>query len=201
MLSLLREISARHLRAAPFRSLLVVVGIALGVAMYAATQATSSTMLASFGEIAKRASGKADLMVVAAGGGVPNELTATLAEVEGVDHAAPWLEITTSIASTGETLLVLGVDFLGDMHFVPFGGQQGEAQQGAAPVIEDPIAFANDASALLVSRRFATRHSLGMDGELDLITAEGAKTFHVRGILEDSGAAGVTEHIGLQVNE
>lgn len=184
MLTLLREISFRHLRSSPFRSLLVVLGITLGVAMYVATEATSQTMLATFREMVERVSGKADLMLRSRTGGVPSALAVELLDIEGVDHAAPGLEVTTRIADTGETLLVLGVDFLGDMHFLPF-----QVEEGEETVVEDPIAFANDPTAILIAQKLAQRLNLKQDSTLKLMTSDGARDFHVRGILDDSGPA------------
>jgi len=184
MLTLLREISFRHLRSSPFRSLLVVLGITLGVAMYVATEATSQTMLSTFREMVERVSGKADLMLLSNTGGVSSALAVDLLDIEGVEHAAPGLEITTRIAGSGETLLVLGVDFLGDMHFLPFNVQEGEET-----AIEDPIAFANDPTAILIAKKLADRMHLKQDSVLKLMTSEGVRDFHVRGVLDDSGPA------------
>jgi hypothetical protein len=76
---------------------LVVLGITLGVAMYVATEATSQTMLSTFREMVERVSGKADLMVLGNSGGVTGSLAVELMDIEGVDHAAPGLEITTRL--------------------------------------------------------------------------------------------------------
>ncbi|HEX7669243.1 MAG TPA: ABC transporter permease, partial [Polyangiaceae bacterium] len=184
MLSLLREISLRHWARSPLRSLLIVMGIALGVALYVATEATSASMMSAFAEIVARVSGRADLTIQGSGGGVPGELVADIAEIPGVLHAAASLEVTTQAPEYRESLLILGVDFLGDMHFLPFKVSEGEKR-----AIEDPLAFVNDPTALLVSERFARRHGLSKGSPLRLLTAEGSKEFHIRGLLEDSGPA------------
>jgi putative ABC transport system permease protein len=184
VLALLREISLRHWARSPLRSLLVVVGIALGVALYVATEAAAASMIAAFDELVARVSGRADLTVEAPGLGVPSELLATVADTPGVEHAAVSLEVTAQATEYQESLLVLGVDFLGDLHFLPFNVEEGEQN-----VIEDPLAFVNDPTALLVSRHFAKRHGLTKGSRLQLLTSEGPKDFHVRGVLEDSGPA------------
>ncbi|HVU01824.1 MAG TPA: FtsX-like permease family protein [Polyangiaceae bacterium] len=184
MFALIREISLRHWARSPLRSVLIVLGIALGVALYVATEATSASMMASFGEIVERVAGRADLTVVGSGSGVPSELVADVAETPGVAHAASSLEITTQAVDFKESLLVLGVDFLGDMHFLPFDVKSGEER-----VIEDPLAFVNDPTALLVSGKFAARHHLAKGSTVKLLTAEGPKDFVVRGVLADTGPA------------
>ncbi len=184
MLALIREISLRHWARAPLRSLLIVIGIGLGVALYVATEATSDSLMSAFAEIVARVAGRADLTIQSSGGGVPGELVADVADVPGVAHAAAGLEITTQALDYKESLLVLGVDFLGDMHFLPFNVKEGEKR-----VVEDPLAFVNDPTAILVSGRFAQRHGLAKDSPLRLLTADGPKEFRVRGVLEDSGPA------------
>jgi putative ABC transport system permease protein len=184
MLALLREISARHWARSPFRSLLIVIGIALGVGLYVATETATDSLFAAFGEFVGRVSGRADLTIQGSGVGVPNELVAKVTDTPGVAHAGSTLEITAQAPEFGESLLVLGVDFLGDLHFLPFVVKEGDEQ-----VIKDPLAFVNDPTAILVSKRFATRHGLQKDGRLSLLTSDGPKDFHIRGILEDSGPA------------
>ena len=184
MFTLLRELSLRHLTLAPLRSALIVLGIALGVAVLVAAQATSQSMLASFGELVKRVSGRADLMVVGNESGIPGELAARVADIDGVAHSASALEITTHFVDETQTLLILGVDFLGDTHFLPFDPEEGEES-----IVEDPLAFANDPTAILISQTLAKQRGLRTDSAIELLTAEGLKTFHVRGILRDTGPA------------
>jgi putative ABC transport system permease protein len=184
MLALLREISLRHWIRSPLRSLLVVLGIALGVALYVATGAASRSMSAAFAELVARASGRADLTIQSDSGTITSELVGDVADVPGVAHAAATLEITTRAPDYNESLLILGVDLLGDLHFLPFNVAQGEQR-----TVEDPLSFVNDPYALLVAKRFAARHGLSTGSKLRLLTSEGPKEFHVRGVLEDSGPA------------
>jgi putative ABC transport system permease protein len=184
MFALFREISFRHWVRSPLRSSLVVLGIALCVALYIATETATGSMFASFGELVTRVSGRADLTVEGSGLGVRGELVADVADVPGVAHAASCVEIPAQAPELNESILVLGVDFLGDLHFLPFAVKEGEQR-----VIEDPLAFVNDPTALLVSARFAAKHGLKKDSRLQLLTSEGKKDFFIRGIVEDSGPA------------
>src|SRR5688500_5515628 len=184
MFALFREISFRHWVRSPLRSSLVVLGIALCVALYIATETATASMFTSFGELVTRVSGRADLTVEGSGLGVRGELVADVADVPGVAHAASCVEIAAQAPELNESILVLGVDFLGDLHFLPFTVKDGEQR-----VIEDPLVFVNDPTALLVSARFAAKHGLKKDSRLQLLTSEGKKDFFVRGIVEDSGPA------------
>jgi len=169
---------------ARLRSLLIVLGIALGVGLYVATEAATDSMLSAFEQLVERIAGRADLCVQGSGLGVPGELVSKVAELPGVAHTASTLEVTAQAPDFRESLLVLGVDLLGDMHFLPFNVQSGERS-----AIADPLSFVNDPRALLLSQRFAERHGLREGSELKLLTSDGSKQFRVRGILEDKGAA------------
>lgn len=184
MWTLLKEVSLRHLRHSPLRTALVVFGIALGVCMLSAMLATNQTLGAAFADMIERVAGKADLTVAGSEAGIPSSLTGEIADLEGVEHAAAMLEVVTKNPTPGgTTLLVLGVDLLGDTFFLPF------AQEGEHQVVKDPLAFVNDPSAILVSKKLAETNGLKVGDELPLITAEGTKKFNVRGLLEAEGPA------------
>jgi putative ABC transport system permease protein len=152
--------------------------------MLCAVLATNDVLVAAFEDMVDRVAGKADLTVAGSGAGIPSSLTGEIAEVEGVEHAAAMLEVVTRSAdkSTG-SLLVLGVDFLGDTFFLPF------AQDGKKGVVDDPLAFVNDPTAILVSKRLAKDRNLKVGSALNLMTSFGPKTFYVRGLLDNKGPA------------
>jgi putative ABC transport system permease protein len=184
MWTLLREISFRHLRFSPLRTSLVVIGIALGVCMLCAVLATNNSLVAAFEDMVDRVAGKADLTVAGSDTGIPSSLTGDIADVEGVEHAAAMLEVNTRSADgKGGSLLVLGVDFLGDTFFLPF------AQEGKAGVVDDPLAFVNDPTAILVSKKLAADRGLKVGSELPLVTTGGVTNFYVKGLLDDKGPA------------
>ncbi|MFT3927087.1 MAG: ABC transporter permease [Myxococcales bacterium] len=184
MWTLLREVSLRHLRHSPLRTGLVVFGIALGVAMLCAVLAVNNSLTMAFEDMVDRVAGKADLTVAGSDAGIPTALTGEIADVKGVAHAAAMLEVVTRTPDgKGGSLLVLGVDFLGDTFFLPF------AQEGPNKVIDDPLAFVNDPTAILVSDKLARARNLKMGSELALVTSEGPKTFYVRGLLKSEGPA------------
>jgi putative ABC transport system permease protein len=171
------------LKFSPLRTALVVFGIALGVCMLSGVLATNDSLLAAFEDMVDRVAGKADLTVAGSDSGIPSTLTGEIAEVDGVAHAAAMLEVTTRSADgRGGPLLVLGVDFLGDTFFLPF------AQEGGS-VVDDPLAFVNDPTAILVSERLATERGLRVGASFPLVTTNGVVDFHVKGLLKDTGPA------------
>lgn len=180
---MIREVSLRRFLSAPVRSALIVLGIALGVAMFVATEATTQTIVVAFEGVVARVAGRADLSIEGQGG-VPNDLVGTVADMAGIAHAALSLEVATEATDLGQSLLVLGVDLLGDLHFLPFQVGEGETQ-----TIEDPLAFVNDPKALLIGRPLAKRYGLEKGSKIRLKTADGLQPFVVRGVLEAEGPA------------
>jgi putative ABC transport system permease protein len=184
MWTLLREISFRHLRFSPLRTALVVLGIALGVCMLCSVLATNNSLVGAFEDMVDRVAGKADLTIAGSDTGIPSSLTGEIADVEGVEHAAAMLEISTRSADQYRgSLLVLGVDFLGDTFFLPF------AQEGKGGVIDDPLAFVNDPTAILVSKKLAGERNLRVGSLVPLVTSSGVTNFQVKGLLDDQGPA------------
>lgn len=184
MLTVLRRISFRHFAGAPFRSLLIVLGIALGVALLIATRSTSQSLVVAFEKMVEHVSGKADVTIRGRGTGVSSELVADIMDLDEVAHASAVLEIALREKESLRPLLILGVDFLGDPYFLPFDVKEGEEK-----VVEDPLAFVNDAHAILLSKTLAERRGLEVGDDIELMASEGPTKFRVRGILDDSGPA------------
>ncbi len=186
MWTLLREVSWRQLRHTPLRTLLVVFGIALGVSMSSAVLATNHSLTAAFEEMVEEVSGKADLTVSGGSSGISGALMNELNELEGVEHAASTVEVITRTPDRqGGPILVLGVDFLGDTFFLPW------AKDERARAVEDPLAFVNDPTAILLTKTLARERGLKVGDTLQLLASDSDKTFHVRGLIEPMGPAAV----------
>jgi putative ABC transport system permease protein len=186
MWTLLREVSWRHARHAPLRTLLVVFGIALGVSTWSAVLATNRSLNAAFVEMVEDVSGGADLIVSGGSSGIPGALLDELRELPGVEHIAAAVEVVTRTpGAQSEPILVLGVDFLGDTFFLPW------AEDEAASAVEDPLAFVNDPTAILLTTTLARERGVGVGDELRLLTSDSEQTFHVRGLIEPTGPAAV----------
>ncbi|MCC7380569.1 MAG: ABC transporter permease [Deltaproteobacteria bacterium] len=179
---LVRWISLRHLARAPLRTLLVLLGIALGVAMLVATAAVNESVRRAFSESVHRVIGPADLVVSGGEVGVGVELIDALVEVEGVAHVAGVLEVTTQHRS-GRSLLVLGVDLLGDRHFLDLPGE------GGLDPVDDALELVNDPHGILISDRLASELSLTVGSTLALLTPEGLHDFRVHGLIAAKGPA------------
>lgn len=188
MMALLRYVAARHLVAGKLRSLLTILGVALGVAMVIGTTAANDSVLHAFEELSDRAAGKADVEITADESGVDQRVLDELADRHDLaDHVAGRIEQTTLIVESngeiGPRVLVLGIDFLGDLAFAPFS-----AGTGADP-FRDALGFVNDPHAILVTETLAASRGLGVGSSIDLRTANGVETFRVEAILKETGSS------------
>jgi putative ABC transport system permease protein len=123
--ALVRFVSVRHVVSSPVRSLLTLLGVALGVAMVVGMTASNQSVLRAFDEMTDRTGGKADLEITGDESGVDQALIDEVsARTDLVAHAAGRIEQTSLLEAhpgeAAERVLVLGVDFLGDKEFLPF---------------------------------------------------------------------------------
>lgn len=181
MLRLLRFVSLRHLVHAPLRTALTACGIAFGVALMVSIAAVNRAVLDSFRSMVETVAGRADLTVSSGQSGFAEDLVDRVRAVPGVEAASGTLSIIAPVVgSPGESLYVMAVDLAGDATFRDYRSAEG-------PDVGDPLAFLNSDDALLVSERFAAAHHLAKDSRFELETAEGRKSFVVKGLLKDEG--------------
>lgn len=185
LLVLVRLVSLRHLREAPLRTALTSLGVALGVAMVVGVVAANAAVRAAFDEMAGRLAGGADFVVAGTETGIPATLVEAIGDrSEIVAHVAGHTECQTVIEGRGgrmERVLVLGVDFLGDRHFLALESARG------VPVFDDPIRFLNDPKAVLIGSTFAARQQLEVGDDMRMRTSRGMETFRVAGVLRETG--------------
>src|SRR5262249_3217901 len=93
MTALLRWLLLRRLARQRGRTLLIVVGVALGVAMVVAIRLASDSALASFGDTVDAVAGRANLCVSAVADGFDERLLGRIRRTPGVLAAAPVVEV------------------------------------------------------------------------------------------------------------
>lgn len=195
---LFRWISLRRVIRQPLRAVLVLFGIALGVATLIATLAVNVSIRGAFVQMAERVSGKADLVVTRGESGVPAELIEELDDAPEVAHVAGMVEAVTSEPEGSGPILVFGVDFLGDRHFLPLTARD----EGASALLDDPIPFLNDPDAILLSETLARRRGLTAGSTVTLLTPDGPRGFSVRGTLADEGLASAFDgHVAVMYQD
>lgn len=182
MRTLLRLLSLRHVRRHPFRALLGVISVALGVALYVAVEVTYASSLTAFSEAAGALAGRARLQVSRdRPGGIEAEALARIEKVGGL-KAAPSFHATTTLPGLREgPLMVVGVDF----------GREGALRDfrlsDASEV--DPFRLLVDPGAVLVTRRLAGRHGWTIGSTLTVNSPSGLQKLRVAGLLADTGPA------------
>lgn len=184
MWSLLRFVSFRHVFESPLRSLLTLVGVAVGVATLVGIAAINRSVMDAFRSTIDTVAGKADLTVAAETSGFPEELLETVRGVPGVLHAAGGLSVVAPVKdSPGESLYLMGVDLLDDGFFRTYEGA-GDTNVGK---LADDLEFLNSTDRILVSERFAKQKNLSVGSVIELQTHEGTKPFVVHGLLKETG--------------
>jgi len=190
MFHLLRTVSLRRMVEHPFRTLLAIMGIALGVAAFISVQMIIDTMADSFASMVDAVSGKVELQISGGESGVDESAHEALNRrneqgelvINGLSAALPTIQTITKYA--GENLLVLGVDVLNDR-----AARDYEMKGGDDVEIDDPLIFLNSIDSILLNRDFANRHGIKINSTIELLTSQGKKLMKVRGLLESSGPA------------
>jgi len=113
MLSLFRSISLREFRIAPFRTLLVIAGIATGVAMITAIAIVNRGVLDHFRRSILSVAGKAELQVVAPGGEyrINASIARSVAAIEGVQTAVAVIDQSMPLVGSEHRIRLFGTDF------------------------------------------------------------------------------------------
>ena len=178
---LLRLISWPYARKHGFRWLLTVAGIVLGVAVFVGMHTANQSVLAAFQGTIDKIAGKAQLQVTAGEPGFDEEVLDRIRDVPEVRAAAPVIE--ASVTAGGTSLLILGVDMLGDRNLRDYDLE--DSEEG----VEDPLVFLAQPDSLMVSKTFADRKGLETGSKLPMRTMTGDEVFVVRGIMKPEGLA------------
>ena len=179
---LIRLVAWRGITRDRLRSLITVMGVALGVAVMLAIRLANDGVLESFRNSLDHVAGKSRLQVSAGEVGFDEALFPVIAGTPGVARAVPVVEAVTPVAGLPrEVVLVLGVDVLADAGVREYRG----------PTLElaDPLQLLTDPDAILLTERFARAHGFSVNGTIRLHTPTGSRAFVVRGFLADQGVA------------
>jgi len=180
---LLRLISWPYFRKHVLRSILTTLGIVLGVAVFVGMHTANQSVLFAFSQTINRIAGKTDLQITAGDNGFPEEILEKVQAASPVGVAVPAIEAVIDVEGQGN-LLVLGVDMTGDRSLREYDMEGGEDDS-----VDDPLIFLAQPDSLIVTKAFADRNRLGKNSRVPLGTADGEKTFTVRGIMKSSHLA------------
>jgi len=180
---LFRLISWPYLRKHALRSLLTILGIVIGVSVFFAMHAANQSVFGSFQETIRRIAGATELQISAGEAGFDEDV---LDRVQSLSEVAVAVPVIEAVASTGEAgqgnLLILGVDMTGDRSLRDYAMESGDAA-----MIEDPLVFLAQPDSIMVTAEYAERNQLRLNGGIQLDTANGPRSFVVRGVLRSGG--------------
>jgi putative ABC transport system permease protein len=189
MLNLFRYVGLRHLRLKPGRVLLTTLGVTFGIALYTAIAIINHSTKGALRESIESISGKARLSVSAGMSGFAEDKLELIRTTPGVRYAVPLVEARAFFEGATESadgLYILGVDLLQETSVRTYKATEDGVGQR---IIDDPLTFLNQADSLIITKRLSEKRNLKIDSKVNLSTANGIKTFTVRGILEPEGTA------------
>ncbi len=182
MSSLLLRWSLRHHRRQAWRSGLAVLGIALGVALLVAVQATLGSAAQAFERATEAAIGRATHALHGGPSGVPVEALAALSRERGV-VAAPVVEGQLYVG--GRVFRYLGVDPFVEPDMRPQLARVGQRSEAAGSLFE--------AGAFVATRATMRRLGVEVGGRVDADIAGRAFGAKCIGAVADDSASGLDD--------
>jgi putative ABC transport system permease protein len=183
--NLFQYIGFRHVKLKPSRSILTTLGVAFGIALYVAIAIINHSIRDSMKESIESVAGKAQLVVTAGVAGFDESRLEDIRTTPGVKTAVPLVEARAFFDGSSESydgLQIMGVDLLQDTSVRSYKATDQR-------IIDDPLVFLNQPDSIILTKHLAEQRGLKLDSKFKLSTANGAKEFTVRGLLEPEGAA------------
>ncbi len=180
---LLRTLSLSYVRRHVAKTLLTLLGVVVGVATFSAIRSAQGTLIQGIRSTVDRVAGKAQLQITMVGG-VPEEVQERVRELPGIRATSPVIEQIV-VPERGElgSLLVIGIDLLGDREMRDYGFEGEDAD------LDDPLLFLAQPDSALFTRQFAGKAKLRTGETLSLRLPAGAKRVAARGLLTPKGFA------------
>jgi putative ABC transport system permease protein len=176
--------SVRHLLRQPWRVAAVLVGIALGAAVFTSVRLAVHAALDSFTQSVNLIAGKSDWVVTQPGGRVPDHLVATLLRHPAVLNAAPLLTSYVQPAFQGEenAFLLLGLDPILDRPLRTWNLHSSEPTRPG-----DWLELMTKPFTLFLGQPLANRHHLAVGNRWSLAHVQQRADFRVLAILAGHG--------------
>lgn len=178
MLTLFRFVSWRHLAGERFKTLVAVLGVSLGIAVFLAIRLANGSVLAAFRSTVDAVSGKAQLQVFGGPNGLPDGAYLAVRGTRGVGAVAPIVQAAVIAPQWGNLpVTVMGVDLFSEPAFRNYkltGGADGRA---AVNLLGDPRAIA-------VGERLARERGLRLGSRVKLAYGAGTREWRVAAILQ-----------------
>ncbi len=183
MIFLLRTLSLSYVARHRLQTFLTLLGVVVGVATFSAIRSAQGALVQGVRDTVDRMAGKAQLQV-SADEGVPEEMQERLRDLPAVRAQAPVIEqiVVPARAELG-SLLLLGVDLLGDREMRDYGFEGEDAD------LDDPLLFLAQPDSVAIPRELAARAGLKVGDRFALKLPRGTREVVVRGLLTPRGFA------------
>lgn len=180
---LLGTLSISYARSHLAKTIMTVVAVAVGVATFSAIKSAEGTLTDGIRLTVDRMAGKAHLQITM-DGGAPEEIQERLRELPGVAATAPIIEqIVVPAREELGSILVLGVDLLGDREMRDYGFEGDDAD------IDDPLVFLAQPDSAVIARPLAKRAGVRVGDVFPVRTPLGVRNLVIRGVLTPKGFA------------
>jgi putative ABC transport system permease protein len=163
------------------RTLLTIIGIAVGVGVVVAIQLANQSALRAFRESVDAIAGRANYQIVGDSGRLDENVLLRLQPLwrDGA-RFAPVIDVEGIVEPSQQPIRLLGVDLLSDLHFRDY--------RYAKIVTKQPFALFASESVILPAP-FAREHHLDLGAPITLNILGNRRTLIVRGLLEARGPA------------
>jgi len=173
----------RHLAFYPGRTLLQIVGIALGTAAYLSISLAAASAVRSFQDGLTAVAGQAQLRLTAPGVPLDETLLPWLRRLPEVRAAAPVVESVVEVATPApEPVLLLGLDFFSE---VPFRAYALDSEAAQEPSVL--TAFLTQPDQVLVSAPLAQKLRVHPGDNLSVIVGARRRSLRVAGLFTTPG--------------
>ena len=167
----------------PFRMIITILGVAIGVAVFLSIQLANRQTLHSFEESVNLVLGRADAIVHAEGMAFDEKFFQELSRVRELVKPYPIIEGYGVELKTGQVVEILGTDLLQDSGIRDFSIKTLEKDlKGLLPIIMDP-------KGIILPERFIPGTNFKPGDKINFLVNGIEKTFNVNAILENKGLA------------
>ena len=177
--------SLRNLRKQPVRALTVLIGIALGAAVFTSVRLSIHASLDSFSKSMDLITGRAELVLIQPGGRVPEQLVAGLLRHPAVKTASPLLSTYVRPALQGaHPFLLIGIDPILDRSLrIWQSSEQTEASTGFwMDLLSEPY-------TMIISQVLAEEYHWSRGDEVSVEHPYQTGGFRIAGVLKSQGLA------------
>jgi putative ABC transport system permease protein len=186
---LFRTFILRHLLRERLRSLITIVGIALGIGVVVAIQLTNVSSIRGFEAAVATMAGQTSLEIVGTGIGFDETRFGRLTWLRQYGELSPVIEGDV-LAETGQErparLRVLGVDMLRER---PFRVYRLTNPEPRSDLPSNLLSLLLDPLSVVLTEKFARRHGIAVGSRIEITAGDVAQPFVVRGLLRDEGPA------------